>query len=137
VRKDGSGRERLANGISGIMMPVVLLVDDRHVYAANRQELVRVPLAGGKLESLGPLGSISLSVSIAQDEECVYYATDTAIVCVSKADGHRERVTTTTEGSFRQVAVAGTDVYFGVYIPGPAFDAKSWVGRVVCTSETG
>jgi hypothetical protein len=134
IGKDGNGREQLAVDITGLMQPVTLLVDSSYVYIAGNSGLSRVPVAGGHPEILAGLtdASFGQEVPIAQDDSCIYYTSGSALLCLSKADGSQERVLSVDGGTIRALAKNGSDLYLGVYVDGPAFDKKSWVGRVQC-----
>lgn len=134
IGKDGTGREQLAADVTDAMVPVQLLVDTRYVYIAGYDKVSRVPVGGGTPETIATLSSASYGqeLPLAQDESCIYYASDSALICLSKAGGSSELVLSVEEGTIRALAKSGSDLYFGVYVSGPAFDKKSWIGRVLC-----
>lgn len=134
VRKtDGSKRERLASNVTQIMVPVQLMVDATSVYIGGYGLITRVPVAGGDPVTIATLSaSFGLDAVIAQDDVCVFYADDDKVMCVSKTDGTLSTVLSVDEGNVARLATHGSDLYFGVYVSGPAFDKQSWVGRLSC-----
>jgi hypothetical protein len=132
VRKDGSGRERIASNISQLMQVVTLLVDERHVYIASDYAIARVAITGGMVEPVASLGEGFMEPAVTQDDHCLYYSTDEAVLCYSKSDGSRQRV---LPHAARVLRVHGSHLYLAVTNTGPAFDPNGWIGRVRCAED--